>query len=202
MPKVSESHLEAQRERILDAATACFARKGFTATTMPEICREARLSTGAVYRYFLTKEDIIEACVLRHRQDRSRRLASVIGEDDVPHALDGFYELQTRRLLAAGPDESAQVMLHSYGEALHNSHVSNIVRDDWNEISGLMEELVRRAQGTGDMNPDLDSEAVAALLIAIHDGLVLQKLVAPSSSELMAKVLEVARAIFVSGQRR
>ena len=39
MPKVTEAHLEARREQILDAAAECFARKGFHRSTMHDICR-------------------------------------------------------------------------------------------------------------------------------------------------------------------
>ena len=61
MPKVTDAHLEARRQQILDAASACFARQGFHQTTMQDICRKAELSPGAVYRYFASKEDIIAA---------------------------------------------------------------------------------------------------------------------------------------------
>src|SRR2546421_9201477 len=61
MPKVSEEHLEARRQQIVDAALACFARDGFHRATMQDICREAELSPGAIYRYFDGKDAIIEA---------------------------------------------------------------------------------------------------------------------------------------------
>src|SRR2546426_7751892 len=51
MPKVTDAHLEARRQQILDAATECFARKGFHRSTMHDICQMAELSPGAVYRY-------------------------------------------------------------------------------------------------------------------------------------------------------
>jgi AcrR family transcriptional regulator len=55
MPKVTEAHLEARRQQILDAALACFSRRGFHQSTMQDICQEAELSPGAVYRYFRSK---------------------------------------------------------------------------------------------------------------------------------------------------
>lgn len=61
MPRVSEAYLRARRRQIVDAAIECFARHGFHRATMQDIVRQAQLSPGAIYRYFATKEEIIEA---------------------------------------------------------------------------------------------------------------------------------------------
>jgi len=61
VPKVTEEHLRARKQQIVDAAFLCFARKGFHPSTMQDICSEAGLSAGAVYRYFASKEEIIQS---------------------------------------------------------------------------------------------------------------------------------------------
>src|ERR687892_1283375 len=61
MPKVTEEHLAARRRQILDAALVCFSRRGFHQTSMQAIFEESGLSPGAVYRYFKSKEEIVEA---------------------------------------------------------------------------------------------------------------------------------------------
>lgn len=45
-------------EQILAAARKCFLEKGYHATTMLNICREARLSKGLIYFYFNSKDEI------------------------------------------------------------------------------------------------------------------------------------------------
>ena len=64
MPKVSEAHLEARRGQILKAACRCFARGGIGETSIQDICHEAKLSVGAIYRYFRSKGQIIEAIAI------------------------------------------------------------------------------------------------------------------------------------------
>jgi AcrR family transcriptional regulator len=73
MPKVSTGYMQARREQILDAASNCFARKGFHLTSMKDICKEAELSPGAVYLHFSSKEDIIEASWKRAGEIRTTR---------------------------------------------------------------------------------------------------------------------------------
>src|SRR5580700_9107537 len=61
MPKVSQQYRDARRDQILDAAKRCFLRDGFHATSMQDLFAEAGLSSGAVYRYFASKDDVIHA---------------------------------------------------------------------------------------------------------------------------------------------
>ena len=55
MPKVSEAHLEARREQILDGARRAFARHGYEATTVTLLEQEIGLSRGAIFNYFPDK---------------------------------------------------------------------------------------------------------------------------------------------------
>ena len=55
MPKVSEAHLQARREQILDGARRAFARHGYEATTVAVLEQEIGLSRGAIFNYFPDK---------------------------------------------------------------------------------------------------------------------------------------------------
>ena len=59
MPKLAPKTQHARREHILDAAERCFIGKGFHHATMDDICREAQVSSGALYTYFVSKEALI-----------------------------------------------------------------------------------------------------------------------------------------------
>ena len=51
-----------RREEIISAAQDLFSRKGFHGTSMPDIARAAKISTGLIYYIFPSKEDILLAC--------------------------------------------------------------------------------------------------------------------------------------------
>ncbi len=69
-----------KREAILAAAVELFADKGFHGTAVPEIAEKARVGAGTIYRYFESKEAIVNALFQRHK---SALLASVV--DDFPY---------------------------------------------------------------------------------------------------------------------
>ncbi|UCE84633.1 MAG: TetR/AcrR family transcriptional regulator [Deltaproteobacteria bacterium] len=48
-----------KRERILDAASAVFARDGYHRARVSDIAREANIAYGLVYHYFTNKEEIL-----------------------------------------------------------------------------------------------------------------------------------------------
>jgi len=64
---------------IIRAALEVFAQKGFSATRMEDIARQAGVSGGTIYRYFENKEDVFKAAVREtlvstvNRTERSRR---------------------------------------------------------------------------------------------------------------------------------
>jgi TetR/AcrR family transcriptional repressor of nem operon len=49
------------REKLLDAAFSLIRRKGYAATTVDDLCREAGVTKGAFFHHFMTKDDLAVA---------------------------------------------------------------------------------------------------------------------------------------------
>jgi AcrR family transcriptional regulator len=58
-----------KREAVLAAGKSLFARKGYHATGISDIRRETGLSTGTIYNYFASKEEILTSIVEEGWQD-------------------------------------------------------------------------------------------------------------------------------------
>lgn len=91
MPKVSESYLVERREQILQAALSCFGRKGFHRTTMRDICEEAGVSPGAVYRYFKSKDEFIKAASTEYAERLQDMIAQVTAT--ASDAKEGLHQI-------------------------------------------------------------------------------------------------------------
>ncbi len=57
---------EHRKRQIRDAATRCFVRRGFSATRLLDIAREAGLSKGGVYFYYRAKEQLFHDILETH----------------------------------------------------------------------------------------------------------------------------------------
>lgn len=65
-PALRDALGETRRGQIVDAALRVWMRKGFHASPVDEIAREAGLAKGTLYLYFSTKESILEEVIVRH----------------------------------------------------------------------------------------------------------------------------------------
>ena len=73
MPKVSEEHLEARRDQILEGARRCFAENGYEGATVVKLEEAIGLSRGAIFNYFPSKEDLFIELAVRD----SRRMSEI-----------------------------------------------------------------------------------------------------------------------------
>lgn len=79
VPRVVK-HPDVRRDELLDAAAELFATRGYDRTTIDEVVRAARLSKGAFYYYYPSKDAVLEALA-----DRVAR-AALAKVDDVLEA--------------------------------------------------------------------------------------------------------------------
>jgi AcrR family transcriptional regulator len=92
MPKVTEEHLAARRAQIVAAARTCFTERGFAGTSVPDVVRAAGLSTGAVYRYFPSKDDLVRAVC----EDVHDELPTTFDEESLARFFAALRELAGR----------------------------------------------------------------------------------------------------------
>ena len=176
MPKVTEAHVEARKHQILEAAIRCFGRQGFHKTTMQDICTEASLSPGALYRYFPSKEEIIEAMVAERRRlvfvriEEAQRLSSTV---DALNTLSGAFD-------DIDDITGCAVDVELWGEAFRNPRIAGALSDDMRAVCTAFAAIIRVAQDRGDINPKLDSHSVARILLSLFHGMVIQKSLDPS----------------------
>jgi TetR/AcrR family transcriptional repressor of uid operon len=181
MPKVSSRYLEDRKNEIVDAAEACFLRKGFHRCTMQDICGESGLSPGAIYRYFKSKSDIIAAVIARS----SERQAALIEDarasySQAVRALEAIGEHFFGRLEREGMERVAALELEIWGEALSNAEVRTTYRGQFRLLSGALSELFRLAvEQAGIESPKTNPRGLAHLSLAIFHGLQLYRALYP-----------------------
>ncbi len=172
MPKVTEAHLEARKHQIMDAAAACFCQQGFHHSTMQDICRQAELSPGAVYRYFSAKEEIIESMVRERQRASAAIIEAVRSHGTTLRVLDELADVFFSHL--ENPQECA-LSIELWAESLRSPRIREMLLSELRNVGAPLTEIIGSAQKAGEINQRLDAEAVAQVLISFFDGLILQK---------------------------
>jgi AcrR family transcriptional regulator len=175
MPKVSQQYLDGRRSEILDAAIARFSRDGLHRTTMKDIVRESGLSPGAIYNYFNSKEEIIEAIAVRRQENEREVVSKAIERGPAASALARVRDAFLDEL--GNPKERLRrrVSVQLWAEAQRGTGVRKIVRRSFEEPRRLLTEVLLDAQKKGAIVRWADADAVACFVIAVFHGLVLQR---------------------------
>lgn len=173
MPKVSSEYLAERQEHILQAAIRCFVRSGFHATGMAEIIRESELSAGSVYRYYKSKDELIQAIIDRLitslQQQMNEEISNSTSLGDVMVRCIGVI---SRRLTAP----EAQMLPQTWTEALRNPTIAALVNKKYQPVINNFEELARQLKERGQVAADLDPVIVARVMLSTMNGFVVQKL--------------------------
>jgi AcrR family transcriptional regulator len=169
VPRVSEAHLAARRQQILDAARTCFIRNGFHASSMQDVIAEAGLSVGAVYRYFKSKTDIVDAIAEQYAEQIWGAFATLV-QDDRPLAGVGIIEAAT------GPDGPMRLAVQVWSESLRDERIAATAKRVYTRFRSNFVEIARRAVQTGELPAGTDPDATGAALFSLVLGYGLQKL--------------------------
>ena len=167
--RVLTSKARRTRERILEAALALFAERGYEATTMRDVAREAGTSLGLAYRYFASKEEFALALYMRLAEEseewsRERLQGGIVAERFERAMLMKLDQVSPHRgplaaLLSRALDPDSPVSALGEGTAA--------VRE---KISGVFLEVVR---GASDAPGEKQARELGSVLYALHLAILL-----------------------------
>lgn len=168
-----------RREQILEAALRCFARSGFHQSSMAEVCAEAKLSPGSVYRYFRSKDDIIAGLAdAEHQQmaqfyERVRELPTL---REAVEALIGFWLCSNQKSTEDGADSENLpcfvVYMELCAEASRNPRIAAIAAKYDAAQLAIVRELLEAAKKRGELEATAPCDMLSRLLNATLDGLL------------------------------
>jgi len=164
-----------RRAEILAAAQRCFVRSGFHGASMQEICAEAGMSPGNLYRYFPSKEAIIAGIAER---DRAEVVAQLAGVENAPDFFATFAALAHHHFVERTEDEvglCAEIM----SESRRNPSIARIMNEFDKDVTVRLTSMLRAAAERGEISNDIDFDAVVSMLMVIADGVWWRRAVDP-----------------------
>jgi AcrR family transcriptional regulator len=189
----AELRTELLLDRLLDAATTFFMEKGYDATSMGEIAKQAHASTETFYRHFPTKEELFERVLLRRTQLLKGELNSVLMFEDAPEkALTAFGELGLSLLLAPQALSLHRVLVMEKGRfpEIVTSFYEQGPERVQAALASYLAEQVKKGK-LRKMNPNVGARQFFDLVIPeFHFGMELRSRPAPTKAEMRQRVKE------------
>lgn len=164
-----------RREEILAAAKRCFSRSGFHGTSMQEICAEAQMSPGGLYRYFPSKEAIIAGIAEQDRADVAEKFRAIVQAPDFFPALAHA----ARHYIVEESMEEVCLQTEIKAESRRNPEIAKIYAGIEQEVKAGLLNVLRIAVERGDIPATIDLEIAATMLMALVDGLYWRRAVDP-----------------------
>ncbi len=135
-----------KRESIVDAALALFVERGFFGTAVPEIADRAGVGAGTIYRYFESKEALVNSI---YRQQKLH-FANVVldGFPTATNTREQFRQLWMRMAKFATENTDAFVFLELHH---HQRYLDAESRAVENRMLDLFTGVVTAAQARGEL---------------------------------------------------
>ncbi len=158
-----------RRRQILDAAMTCFRRRGFHQTSMQEICAEADLSAGALYRYFPSKSEIIAAITEEDRRDIEPLFEAIASGADMIEGLCAFAE---HVVMKCGVEST--IAADVIAETMRDGAMARRFAEHEVTMRAKLSLAISTAQRRGRVALGVTPEQAARIVVLMLDGLVLR----------------------------
>ena len=182
MPPITEERREARRQQILDAARACMLEYGLEAVSMEMIIARSGLSTGAVYRYFKGKDEIIEAAIAAAAREIGAAVAPILAspEPGLPSQLVGrllaaWISYSRSGVGAAAGNDRMPTALHGWSYAQTDPELKAALQAGLRGFRELCLPLIKQWQTDGVVSATVGPDALAQLILSIWLGFVAQR---------------------------
>src|SRR5712692_1993588 len=176
---------ERRRQELVQAAFNQIAERGFEGLRTRDVAAEVGVNVATLHYYFPTKESLIRG-VLDHAMSRFR---STLEPHGSPSEQLRNHLRSVRKLMSDEP-ELGMVMAELALRSARDRSIEKISRETRDAWHTTMRGLLRRAVREGKLRPELDSDAVATLIIAVLTGLTIPPLSEDSRGDQALRQLE------------
>jgi AcrR family transcriptional regulator len=177
VPRVSAAHEQEVRDRILSAAARVFSEKGYHSSTIADVVRESGLSVGAIYSYFSGKDELIrltcDQIAARGLDELAVRLANA---STTAERLAIAIRLYVETIDSYDGDPGQVTLVQAWAEADREPGVREMLVGRRERLAGAGQMLLRQGVISGELPATLDVDAVTRGLLAMLDGLLLQRI--------------------------
>jgi TetR/AcrR family transcriptional repressor of nem operon len=163
------------KQKLLDAALELMLAKGYTATSVDDVCTAAGLTKGSFFHYFESKEDLGKAVAERFYAGMHASLQSApfLQEPDPLDRVVGFVDFLIAK--AGNPRLANGCLLGTFVQELSETHpqIRNVCADCFGKQADWLAGELELAKAKHAPRASWKPKALAEHLIAIAQGAII-----------------------------
>jgi len=166
-----------KKSLIIESAARVFANRGYNSTLIAEIATEAGIGKGTIYEYFPSKEDLFFSVFewfVEMTEAEAKVSISALGGS----ASERLQALNDALLKSWLEMLDMYSLVMEFWSASASSRMrqrfKQAFREGYKDFRQLVSALISDGIETGEFQPEVDAESVAAALVGAWDALLLQ----------------------------
>jgi AcrR family transcriptional regulator len=176
--EIKQERAARTREEILEAAIKEFSSRSFEATSMAQLAKSIRMTPGALYWHFPTKEDLLLGALEELHQRFIREFDFLVKEGrslTARQQLKGFFD-RTQNFFRYHRHYGRFFGMLTALSADANDRVASATRTVLQAYAGAVGRIVRHGQEkTGEFRKDVDPDAVGHTIVSAFCGMIVHQ---------------------------
>nr|WP_213141223.1 TetR/AcrR family transcriptional regulator [Neobacillus citreus] len=149
-----------RKEQVIVAAKNCIISKGLSNLSMKDIAEEAGISTGIIYHYFKSKEDLLmQVLKVSFRRSHEKVMETVEPLQNPEDKL--MKHLENINVVSKENPEYMAVFLNYLGEANHNPQIRKIINKFFNNLVDYTQQYLGDVSNKGTQLKNLPVMIIA-----------------------------------------
>jgi len=166
MPKVIPEYKEDAKRRIIEAAMDVIAERGCDLMTVDDVAKKIGVTKGAVYWYFKTREELIEAAMKKIQTDMQK----ISFESYYNRPLEDVLVQMFDRFSLTN-DRQRAIFFEMFAQATRNSDMRHATREYYEGLVATLEDLIKKEKRKEFLQTQIDAHQLALLMVALYSGL-------------------------------
>lgn len=176
----------------MQSAMENFAKNGFDRTRMEDIATAASLAKGTLYLYFKNKEDLFYAICDHNLEELRNQLSRLFNrKENIMLDAERFYNEYRKGSLGSDTIRFEMIALSTRSPKLRK-----ILAENQSKVYQVVKEFLKTQIERGFLREDINIDIIASAVIALYNGLAVNKLLLQTSNSESQKVwIETIRAL-------
>lgn len=164
---------EVTKRNLLDAGLIVFSQKGYAATRVEDIAKQANVTTGAIYHHFEGKSDLYSALVDLNSAKANQLAEQILQEGGTPATI--LRHLLVRLFQFAEEDEEyravVELSINMTGFVPELDEITEQILEARRQLAQFLSNLIREGIKAGEFRHDVSPEDAALALVGFMNGI-------------------------------